>query len=86
MKIDLKLRTSPVFEPLLAPARYKGAWGGRGSAFSYNAGTPLPCSRFPATELEGCRTWLRQVSQVGRGGASAGGSTAQAVQGPELPR
>ena len=27
--------TSPVFEPLLAPARYKGAWGGRGSGKSH---------------------------------------------------
>jgi len=28
-------RTAPVFEPLLAPARYKGAWGGRGSGKSH---------------------------------------------------
>jgi hypothetical protein len=28
----LKFRFSPVFEPLLAPARYKGAWGGRVAA------------------------------------------------------
>ena len=31
----VKFRTSPVFEPLLAPARYKGAWGGRGSGKSH---------------------------------------------------
>ncbi len=31
----IKFRTSPVFEPLLAPARYKGAWGGRGSGKSH---------------------------------------------------
>jgi phage terminase large subunit len=32
---NLKLRTAPVFEPLLQPARYKGAWGGRGSGKSH---------------------------------------------------
>ena len=30
----LAIETAPVFEPLLAPARYKGAHGGRGSAKS----------------------------------------------------
>ena len=27
----LRIQTAQVFEPLLAPARYKGAFGGRGS-------------------------------------------------------
>ena len=27
----LRIQTARVFEPLLAPARYKGAFGGRGS-------------------------------------------------------
>jgi hypothetical protein len=27
----LKILTAEVFEPLLQPSRYKGAWGGRGS-------------------------------------------------------
>jgi hypothetical protein len=27
----LKIHTAEVFEPLLQPSRYKGAWGGRGS-------------------------------------------------------
>ncbi len=31
----LRIETAPVFEPLLAPARYKGAWGGRGSGKSH---------------------------------------------------
>lgn len=31
----LKIDTASVFEPLLAPARYKGAWGGRGSGKSH---------------------------------------------------
>lgn len=36
MSIDaLKIETSPVFEPLLKPARYKGAYGGRGSGKSH---------------------------------------------------
>lgn len=30
-----RIDTAPVFEPLLAPARYKGAWGGRGSGKSF---------------------------------------------------
>jgi phage terminase large subunit len=33
--IKKDLATSPVFEPLLQPARYKGAWGGRGSGKSH---------------------------------------------------
>lgn len=32
---SLNLETPEVFEPLLQPARYKGAWGGRGSAKSH---------------------------------------------------
>lgn len=31
----LQIKTPEVFEPLLYPARYKGAWGGRGSAKSH---------------------------------------------------
>lgn len=31
----LEIPTAEVFEPLLAPARYKGAWGGRGSGKSH---------------------------------------------------
>lgn len=31
----LRLETAAVFEPLLQPARYKGAWGGRGSGKSH---------------------------------------------------
>lgn len=31
----LKIQTSPVFLPLFQPARYKGAWGGRGSGKSH---------------------------------------------------
>lgn len=31
---SLQIQTAEVFEPLLCPARYKGAWGGRGSGKS----------------------------------------------------
>jgi|SRR5262249_28128682 len=31
----LKIRTAPIFEPLLQPVRYKGAYGGRGSGKSH---------------------------------------------------
>lgn len=32
---DLVIKTPEVFEPLIYPARYKGAWGGRGSGKSH---------------------------------------------------
>jgi phage terminase large subunit len=32
---SLKIETAAVFEPLLHPGRYKGAWGGRGSGKSH---------------------------------------------------
>ena len=31
----LKIPTAKIFEPLLQPSRYKGAWGGRGSGKSH---------------------------------------------------
>src|SRR5579864_9207692 len=37
----LKIPTARVFEPLLAPARYKGAFGGRGSGESHFFGELL---------------------------------------------
>ena len=35
MELDLEIKTAPIFEPLLYPSRYKGAWGGRGSGKSH---------------------------------------------------
>lgn len=35
MSRSLDIETAKVFKPLLAPARYKGAWGGRGSGKSH---------------------------------------------------
>lgn len=37
----LKIATAKIFEPLLAPARYKGAYGGRGSGKSHFFGELL---------------------------------------------
>jgi phage terminase large subunit len=37
----LKIPTAKIFEPLLAPARYKGAFGGRGSGKSHFFGELL---------------------------------------------
>jgi len=31
----IQFKTAEVFQPLLNPARYKGAWGGRGSGKSH---------------------------------------------------
>jgi phage terminase large subunit len=38
---NLRIETAPVFEPLLQPSRYKGAWGGRGSGKSHFFATLL---------------------------------------------
>lgn len=38
---ELRIKTAEVFEPLLQPSRYKGAWGGRGSGKSHFFGEHL---------------------------------------------
>ena len=35
MQLNLKIDFPEVFSPLIKPARYKGAWGGRGSGKSW---------------------------------------------------
>jgi phage terminase large subunit len=47
----LRIPTAPVFKPLLKPARYLGAWGGRGSGKSSFFGELLveECLRIPGT-------------------------------------
>jgi hypothetical protein len=51
----LKIPTARIFEPLLQPARYKGAYGGRGSGklliFDkvFGLGTTDPLAGFAAT-------------------------------------
>lgn len=53
----LRIETAEVFEPLLAPARYKGAWGGRGSGKSHFFGDLLieDCLSEPGNFGEGMR-------------------------------
>lgn len=53
----LQIETAPVFEPLLGPARYKGAYGGRGSGKSHFFAELLveDALRFPSEAGEGLR-------------------------------
>ena len=53
----LQIPTAEVFEPLLGPARYKGAWGGRGSGKSHFFGDLLieDCLAEPGNRGEGMR-------------------------------
>ena len=54
---SLKIETAPVFEPLLEPARDKGAWGGRGSGKSHFFAELMieDAVRFPGDSGEGLR-------------------------------
>ena len=63
---DLMLDTAAVFEPLLEPARYKGAWGGRGSGKSHFFGEKLieDCIAEPGDFGEGMRAvCIREVQK-----------------------
>jgi phage terminase large subunit len=62
----LRIDTAEVFEPLLAPARYKGAHGGRGSAKSHFFGGLLieDCLAEPGNSGEGMRAvCIREVQK-----------------------
>lgn len=61
----LKIQTARVFEPLLAPARYKGAWGGRGSGKSHFFGEQLlvKCYREPGTSAVCIREVQKTLAQ-----------------------
>lgn len=62
----LAIDTAEVFEPLLHPARYKGAWGGRGSGKSqFFAGLEIEDAlRFPGEAQEGMRlVCIREVQK-----------------------
>lgn len=62
----LNLPTAEVFEPLLEPARYKGAWGGRGSGKSHFFAELLieDCLREPGESGEGMRAvCIREVQK-----------------------
>lgn len=54
---ELRIKTAEVFAPLLQPARYKGAWGGRGSGKSHDRAEALveDAVRFPGDAGEGIR-------------------------------
>ena len=51
----LTIGTAKVFEPLIQPSRYKGAWGGRGSGKShYMAGAVVEhCLLNPGSRIVG---------------------------------
>jgi phage terminase large subunit len=62
----LKIKTAPVFVPLLAPARYKGAYGGRGSGKSHFFAERLieDCLAAPGDIGEGLRSvCIREVQK-----------------------
>lgn len=62
----LRIPTAEVFSPLLEPARYKGAWGGRGSGKSHFFGDLLieDCLREPGNAGEGLRAvCIREVQK-----------------------
>jgi phage terminase large subunit len=62
----LRIPTAKVFQPLLSPARYKGAWGGRGSGKSHFFGELAieEALRFPSDTGEGLRMiCIREVQQ-----------------------
>lgn len=62
----LQIKTAEVFEPLLAPGRYKGAWGGRGSGKSHFFGEKLieDCLAEPGESGEGMRAvCIREVQK-----------------------
>lgn len=66
MAINLKIPTAGVFLPLLSPARYKGAWGGRGSGKShFFAGLSVEDAlRWPGEAGEGLRVAaIREVQK-----------------------
>jgi phage terminase large subunit len=63
---ELMMDTAAVFEPLLSPARYKGAWGGRGSGKSHFFGEKLieDCLAEPGESGEGMRAvCIREVQK-----------------------
>lgn len=65
MSKSLSIQTPKAFEPLLAPARYKGAWGGRGSAKSHFFATLAveECLLKPKTDIICIRETQQSLSQ-----------------------
>ena len=64
---SLRIPTAEVFQPLLEPSRYKGAWGGRGSGKSHFFGElgVEDALRFPGDHGEGLRlVCIREVQKT----------------------
>src|SRR5690349_9666479 len=62
----LQIRTAEIFRPLLEPARYKGAWGGRGGGKSHFFADKLieDCITEPGDHGEGMRAvCIREVQK-----------------------
>ncbi len=62
----LRIQTAEIFQPLLAPSRYKGAWGGRGSGKSHFFAEKLieDCLAEPGESGEGMRSvCIREVQK-----------------------
>jgi phage terminase large subunit len=62
----LRIETPEVFEPLVEPSRYKGAWGGRGSGKSHFFAEKLieDCAAEPGESGEGMRAvCIREVQK-----------------------
>ena len=61
----LRIPTAPVFEPLLKPARYKGAHGGRGSAKShfFSESAVERCVQYPGTRIVCVREVQRSLKE-----------------------
>jgi phage terminase large subunit len=67
MAVRLQIPTAAAFEPLLHPARYKGAWGGRGSGKSHFFGglAVEDALRYPSEHGEGLRmVCIREVQKT----------------------
>jgi terminase large subunit-like protein len=62
---ELSIETARIFEPLLQPSRYKGAWGGRGSGKShYMAGAVVEhCLLNPGSRIVCIREVQKTLAQ-----------------------
>ena len=62
---ELSIETARIFEPLLKPSRYKGAWGGRGSGKShYMAGAVIEhCLLNPGSRIVCIREVQKTLAQ-----------------------
>jgi phage terminase large subunit len=61
----LQIEVAPVFEPLLEPSRYKGAWGGRGSGKSqfFADAIVIESLRRPGLRVLACREIQKSLKE-----------------------